>query len=213
MIKKFLSLSILLSFVAVAAGTAMEPGLIDAQATANDSGTVTLAVNEEITISNFITDNMVLGVAALEDTAEASWTVTTNSADGYSLVLTGTDPAMQNDGAGADIDDLPTTTPAAWDTTVSGAADGVYFGFSAFGDDVADGTFGAGSSCGAGTIPANLNYRGFDTGAGGSIVTTTGGPTVTAGVATTVCFAAEQKNEFAEDGDYTATVTATATAA
>lgn len=208
--KKILVNILCLMLVAPFGWQLIDPALLLAQSD-DDTVLVTLDVTSGIEISSPVDVNMApLGIANNESTGAAMWNVRTNDVDGYTLAVHSvTDPAMRDSVTSeefTDYSEATSGTPEVW--SVSNAYE---FGFSAYGDDVADGVWGAGSSCGAATtIPANLNYRGF-TGTTGIQVASDPAPTTTAGVNSTVCFAAEQETVFAPSGSYTATIVATAT--
>ncbi|MDQ3018324.1 MAG: hypothetical protein M3Q64_00415, partial [bacterium] len=147
----------------------------------------------------------------------AAWTVTTNSAGGYTLTLfAAAAPAMVRSGGGGNIADYTPAvaeTPETW--SVSTAAE---FGFSARGTNVNTTTYGtdASNDCLSATTPdipsTTLKWRDFDlTGSADTMASTTG-PTTTSGAASTMCVATEQNGIFAASGSYSATITATATA-
>ncbi len=189
----------------------LEPTSLSA-ATANDSVTVSMTVTEQIAISSPADVTMnALNITTNESTGTATWNVKTNASGGYTLAVHGTETdAMQGQGglAGTDFTDYTAAvaaTPEVW--SVSNAYE---FGFSGYGADILDATWGAGSSWGAGTIPADLKYRGFDAATNITIASDTD-ETSTAGTDSTVCFAAEQETVFAPAGSYQAVVVATAT--
>ena len=207
MIKKIISTTVVLSVVAMMGYASYEPSMVEAQA--SDSVQVSLTVSEEISITSPADVTMTgMSLTVDESTGAATWNVKTNSENGYGLTVNAsTDPAMQGSSSNfADYTEASPGTPETW--SVSNAYE---FGFSGFGDHVTDGTWGAGSSCGAGTVPSNLNYQGFD-GTSPISIATSASETTASGTDTTICFAAEQETVEAPNDTYTATVTATATA-
>jgi len=156
-------------------------------------------------------------------TGSTSWTVITDNVAGYKLEVaasaTSSIPCtyyLCNADAGENFTDYVEasgTTPEAWNTE-----DSQYeFGFSAYGDDAPDGTWGSGSDCGSGTtLPQDLYYRGFsdatDSGPDTIQIATRSSRTDSSGITTNFCLGAVQSNVVAPSGTYTATTTATATA-
>lgn len=186
------------------------PSIQYAQASvASSSVVVTLNVTAGISISApaNVTMSTALGVAQSSAVGTTTWTVITNDSNGYTLAVNATSsPAMQS-GANT-ITDYQTGTPNTWNATSTSA----YFGYSAFGTDVATSTWGTGAVCGTGpnTVSATLNYKGFTTSP--FTVASRSSTTTPSGVATTVCYAAQQgASYFVPSGTYTATIVATAT--
>lgn len=183
-----------------------------AQATDTDTITVTLEVDSGISISFAGNVTMLpnLGISGNSSVGSTTLLARTNDPAGYRLeVEAGASPAMVRTGGGGNIADYATTTPEQWFIE-----DGsVYFGFSVFGDDVVSANWGTDGSCEtAGTLgqSGERKYRGF-AGATKIQVANNGDITSTEGVETAICFAAQQKGLFAEEGTYVATITATAT--
>ncbi|MFA6797156.1 MAG: hypothetical protein WCR40_00370, partial [Candidatus Paceibacterota bacterium] len=107
------------------------------------------------------------------------------------------------------IADYNTGTPTLWSVSAGTAK----FGFSAFGPDTPDVTWGTGETCsgGVGHDPSSsLKYLGFTTSTSSLAIATRSSTTTFAGSATTVCFAVEQNSFYIPSGQYTATITATA---
>ena len=171
---------------------------------------VTLNVETGITISDGadVTMSPSLGITSDTSIGKTSWIVKTNNFSGYKLdVKASTAPALANaTDSFADYSETVLGTPETWSV---GSGD-YEFGFSAYGDDVADGTWGTGVGCGTHTTIStnNLNYLGFKT--TDKTIATRNSVTPNTGVQTNVCFAAEQKDVYAPSGEYTATITATA---
>ena len=178
----------------------------------DDEVIVTLNVETGITISDGadVTMSPSLGITSDTSIGKTTWTVKTNNVAGYNLnVKASTEPAMAHTTTTdtfADYSETVLGTPETWSV---GSGD-YEFGFSAYGDDVADGTWGAGVDCGTDTTIStnNLNYLGFKT--TDKTIATRNSVTPNTGVQTNVCFAAEQKDVYAPSGTYTATITATA---
>lgn len=178
----------------------------------DDEVIVTLNVETGITISDGddVTMLPTMGILSNSAIGETTWTVKTNNVAGYNLnVKASTEPAMAHTTTTdtfADYSETVLGTPETWSV---GSGD-YEFGFSAYGDDVADGTWGTGVDCGtSSTISTNnLNYLGFKT--TDKTIATRSSVTPNVGVETNICFAAEQKDVYAPSGTYTATITATA---
>jgi hypothetical protein len=175
-----------------------------------------VVVNQSVTTGISITSPADITLTALstsQNTAVGSavWTVTTNSALGYSLTLfASTAPAMSRSGGGGNIVDYTPSsseTPETW--SVSGAAE---FGYSARGADVPTGTWGTDADCIAGAdVPSTtLKWRDFDLTGSADQIATSSTITSTSGTASTMCVATEQAGIFANSGTYSATITATA---
>ncbi|HNU95648.1 MAG TPA: hypothetical protein PKK32_01655 [Candidatus Paceibacterota bacterium] len=178
----------------------------------DDEVIVTLNVETGITISkeDDVTMLPTLGIASDTSIGQTSWTVKTNNVAGYNLnVKASSSPAMVHSNtvnSFADYSETSSGVPETWSV-----ASGDYeFGFSAYGDDVEDTTWGVGVDCGtSSTISTNdLNYLGFKT--TDKTIATRSSVTPNVGVETNICFAAEQKDVYAPSGVYTATITATA---
>jgi hypothetical protein len=208
-IKKIVSLTLISLFSLQVFYVAIEPSVASA-VTANDSIIVTLTVDEGITITSpaDVTMSPNIGVSADGSIGSAVWTVKTNVAAGYTLaVKAGASPALVSGGNSfADYTEAVAGTPEVW--SVPGGAK--EFGYSAFGTDVSTSEYGTGASCGSAGAPTGTSkYEGFET--SDNTIATRASVTPTTGIATTVCFAAEQDTIYAAAGTYTATITATAT--
>jgi len=182
--------------------------------TESDQVKVTLVVDAGLTLTPGadVTMDPHLGISSNTAIGSSSWTVKSNSVDGYTLaVKASSSPALVHINRPAEhFDDYSEATPGVPDLW-SVDTNKVEFGYSVFGTDVNGTTWGTGATCGtAPTIPpTNRKYLGFET----TDVTVATRSTVTpnSGIATTICFAAEQKNVYAASGTYEATITATAT--
>ena len=167
--------------------------------TQNISAAISITAPTAITLTPLsITQQSAVGTGA--------WTVTTNDYNGYTLSLNASQANALSASSTAYFSDYGTSSPTTW--SVSSA---YKFGFSAFGSNTTG--FGSGASCNNGTdIPSNtLLYRGFYS-TNLIQVASSSAPTTQAGTATTMCVADAQNTVFAPSGNYSATITATATA-
>lgn len=213
-LKKIFVASLMSLFILQAFYFAVEPTLSDA-ATVDDSVVVTLNVTSGVSISDGANSTMLPSIGITSDRAvgSSSWTVATNSVTGYTLaVKASTTPALRNGSTDnfADYTESPSGTPDTW-SVASGAKE---FGYSAYGANVATGTWGTHTDCGntgTGVVATGSRYRGFST--SDVTIASLSGVTPVAGITTNICFAAQQNNVYAASGTYTATITATATAA
>lgn len=177
-----------------------------------DTITVTLVVNAGITITALV-DPVALapefGIVNANAYGRSGFTVVTNDPDGYTLgVAASTNPALEHNTSGLDefsdyTEETP-DTPEAW-SVASGAKE---FGFSIYGTDKISG-YGTGSCDSAGVVTGTMLYEGFSM--SNQQVATRAVSTPFAGIATNICFRVEQKDVFAREGTYTATITGTAT--
>jgi hypothetical protein len=200
------SLAIIFALLAMFSYPVFEP----TQALAvTDNVDVTLTVDSGISITDASNTSMSPNISISNDTSTGStaWTVITNDNAGYTLsVKATTTPAMHNGtDSFADYSEAVSGTPDAWSVD-SGNYE---FGYSAYGTDTPTGTWGSGGSCGSGDPGAtSMNYVGFST--SDKQVASRSTVTPYAGLATTVCFGAEQNTVFAPSGVYVATIVATA---
>ena len=195
---------------------AIEPTFVTA-ATASDSLLVTLNVTSGVSITHPTDVTMApnISMSANKSIGGTSWTVTTNSSTGYTLgVKASTNPAMVSGNGDnfANYTEAVASTPDLWSGVASGTKE---FGFSAYGADAPTATWGTSTAgCGvAGVADVTLKYRGFLAAMTDIQIASLGSPTATTGNTTNICFAAEQNGVYARSGAYTATITATATAA
>ena len=213
-VKKILTISLIsLFFVQIIYTVVVEPAVANAVGTsAVDPGgvDVTLTVLSGISISSpgDVALLPTMGVGANSAIGSATWTVTTNHYNGYTLgVHASAAPALVNTTSNS-FADYQTVSKIAWSLPASS----YQFGFSAFGDttDTPTATWGSGG-CGTSGIPnVGQKYTGF-TGVTDIIIATRATVTSTSGMNTTVCFAAGQNGVYAPSGAYKATITATAT--
>jgi len=209
--KKILIISVIgLFFVQALYMFAFEPTILSA-ADDSDDVIISLTVNSGIAISSpaDVTMSPTMGITSDTSIGSAIWNVKTNNVTGYHLaVRADTDPALQST-----TDSFTDYTPASSGIPETWSVDSstYQFGYSTYGDDVASATWGTGTSCGTySTIPTNnLKYLDFTT--SDNTIANSSSVTTTSGTDTTVCFATEQNGVFAPSGDYTATITATAT--
>lgn len=192
----------------------VEPALVDAQAT--DNVTVTLTVNEEISISDGANVTMApnLGLASDESVGSSSWTVITSATAGYTLsVKASTNPALQSaSDEFLDYTEAVAGTPDVWSVD----SGNIEFGFSAVGDDVeteyvdasTDGTPETSCPTVGNLGSTDHGYEGFTT--TDEAIASSNATTTASGTVTTICFAAAQNGVVAPSGTYTATITATA---
>jgi len=182
--------------------------------TAADQVKVTLVVDAGLTITDGLDVIMDPHLGISSDTAigSSSWTVKSNSVDGYTLaVKASSSPALVHINRPAEhFDDYSEATsgvPDLWSVD----ANKIEFGYSVFGTDVNGTTWGTGNTCGsAPTIPVvDRKYIGLET--TDRTIATRSTVTPNSGIVTNICFAAEQKGVYAPSGTYEATITATAT--
>lgn len=212
--RKIIATSIISLLLIQVVYLAAEPTVVGA-VDAPDTVLVTLNVTAGISISNGADSTMLpnIGVAGDRSVGSSSWNVITNSTGGYNLAVTASaSPALVRGGGGdnfADYTEATPGTPDLWSIT-SGTKE---FGFSAYGTDVIAGRYGNSIDCGntsTGVTHASAKYEGFSS---STPITISTKATVTpvAGIVTNVCFAAEQSAVYAQNGNYTATITGTAT--
>jgi len=211
---KIIVVSIIALFIFQAVYFVFEPTLSNA-ATVSDSVVVTLNVTSGVSISDGANATMLpnIGIVANRSVGSSSWTVATNSTTGYTLaVKASTTPALRN-GSTDNFADYTEGTPGTPDTWSVASGD-KEFGYSAYGTNVTSGTWGTHTDCGntgTGVVATGSKYRGFSM--SDVTIASNSGVTPVAGIVTNICFAAEQNNVYAASGTYTATITATATAA
>lgn len=209
LIKKTTTISIISILLLQMVYSTIEPQVVIA-ATDADDVVVTLIVGSGITISTPGNVTMSPAIGMTSDTSIGSvvWNVESNNANGYSLgVKASASPALVSAGGSfADYTEGTAGAPELWSIT-TGTKE---FGYSAFGSNINNTTWGSGSDCGTGGAPSTtLKYIGFET--TDKVVAQQSGATGSSGVDSTVCFAAEQSDVYAPSGTYTATITATAT--
>jgi hypothetical protein len=211
-VRRAVAAALIATLLSVTTFVLFEPALLRAQSD-TDNVVVTLTVTGGITISTGADITMApnISLTAATSTGSTSWTVVTNDPDGYTLDLraTGT-PAMQSAGGANTIDDYTESasgTPDLWDAGANTAE----FGFTAYGVDVADGTYGTQSACDSGDLDDGVSlYDGFQT--WDQTVASRNATTSQSGETTTLCVAVEQTGTYSIPSDvYTAEIIATAT--
>jgi len=217
--KKIISLILISGLLGMTVYSVLEAEIIKAQA--SDAVVVTQAVSAEITISAPADITMSPAIPGMTGnfgspaTGSVSWTVTTNNVQGYNLKLkAAAAPALALDATWNFSDYSPATTAApdfSWASPATGTAE---FGFTVEPATVADTDsffMDNGTACNAGTANAVdkcwWNFATTDK----QIVYRTSGETSSAGEVVVVKFRAESNAKYLKEGDYTATITATAT--
>ncbi len=215
--KKILAASIISILFVQMIYISIEPTVTMA-AVASDGVVVTLNVTSGLSISDATNITMTpnIGMSANKSIGSSAWTVSTNSATGYTLaVKNSTATAMMGTINGdnfANYTEAVAGTPDLWGGVASGTKE---FGFSAYGTDAPVGTWGSYSTCGnvgSGVVDPAAKYRGFLPAMTDIQIASSASPTTVGGTTTNICFAAEQNAVYAKSGAYTATITATATA-
>lgn len=204
------------SFLTLAMIALVSEPIVAVAATASDNVVVTLNVTSGVSISNATDITMTPNISMTQNKSIGStaWTVSTNSATGYTLAVkqnTATALTSTNGDNFANYTEGTPGTPDTW-SVGSGAKE---FGFSAYGTDVPTATWGTQTGCGdtgSGVVATGSKYRGFVSGMSDIQIASRATPTPVGGNVTNVCFAAEQNGTYARSGTYTSTVTATATA-
>lgn len=192
-----------------------EPAFVGAQ-TDTDDVTVTLTVDEEISITDGVNVTMApnIGVSTDESVGSSEWTVVTNANAGYTLsVKADQSPALQSaSDEFADYSEGVSGTPDVWSVD----SGNIEFGFSAVGDDAeteyvdasTDGTPETSCPTTGNLGTTDHGFEGFTT--SDEAIASSNATTTASGTATTICFAAAQNGTLAPSGTYTATITATA---
>lgn len=165
-----------------------------------------------ISVSSPANVTLLPAITDLTDSAVGSavWTVNTDNVAGYQLdIKASASPALvSSSDSFADYTEATPGTPDVW-SVGSGAAE---FGYSVYGDDVSDGTWGTADDCGStvtGLPAASAQfYDGFTT--SDVTIATRSSRTTSPGNDTTVCFAAGKNSVEVESGTYSATITVTA---
>lgn len=205
------------SFLTLAMIALVSEPIVAVAATASDNVVVTLNVTSGVSISDATNITMTPNISMTQNKSIGStaWTVSTNSATGYTLAVkqsTATAMTSTNGDNFANYTEAVAGTPDTWGGVASGTKE---FGFSAYGTDVPTATWGTHSDCGntgTGVVATGSKYRGFLAAMTDIQIASRATPTPVGGVISNVCFAAEQNATYARSGAFTATVTATATA-
>lgn len=180
----------------------------------DDSATVSATVTSEVTISSpsdVSFSSSIPGVSGNPGspaTASLAWTVTTNNSSGFDLALKASQTnALYKDGTYY-FTDYGSSPTLGWSAAGSGVAN---FGFSISTGTPADTATAFkdnGSSCGSGDNTGGC-WRGFDSTNSITVVHRTS-LTSSSGETETVNFKAESNGKYLASGNYTATITATA---
>jgi len=197
----------------------LEPLVIKA-ASASDFIVVTQAVSSEITISSPANVTMSAAIPGITGnpgsprTGSTTWTVKTNNTTGFALALkSSTNPSMQLDGTYNFSDYSPGTGGTPDYSWASPAASAAEFGYTVEPATTADTAAlfrDSGVACNTGALnTADKCWYNFTT----SDVTVVNRSTETSssGEAEVVKFQTESNAKYLKEGNYTATITATAT--
>ncbi|MBU2578787.1 hypothetical protein KKA09_01575 [Patescibacteria group bacterium] len=214
--KKILSLVLIANLIACSVFLVFEPELASA---VEDTVIVTQAVSAEISISSPADVTMssaipgVTGNLGSPRTGSATWTVITNNDTGFNMTIKSTStPSMILDGTYNFSDYSPATTTAPDYTWSSPAASVAEFGYTVEPATVADtATFfkDNGTACNIGTAnAANSCWQNASTTDVQIINRTTN--TAAGGEAEVVKFQTESNAKYLQEGNYTATIIATA---
>ncbi len=215
--KKIISSVLIMGLLMMSGYIYFEPEIIKANA---DSVVVTQAVSEEITISSPADVTMssaipgMTGNPGAPKNASTTWTVKTNNAQGFNMTINSTStPSMQLDATWNFSDYSPATANVpdyAWSPPAANVAE---FGYSVEPATAADTVAlfrDNGSACNTGTLnTADRCWLNASTTAVTVINRTTN--TAAAGEAEVVKFQTESNAKYLKEGNYTATITATAT--
>jgi len=210
--KKIASLLVTVLFIASLVFVAFEPAITRA---VGDTATVTAVVSEEVTIDS--PDDVLAFSASIPGvsgnpgapvTASLTWTVKTNNSTGFNLKV----KASQANALFKDVtyyfSDHTTTPSYGW--TAAGAGEAV-FGFSISSEtagDTVDAFQDTGAACGSGG-GTGACWSGFNSTTDIDVVNRSS-ETTSSGQAETINFKAESNAKLLENGNYTATITATA---
>lgn len=216
--KKIISLILISSLLGMTAYFVLEAEIIKAQS--SDTVIVTQAVSAEITISAPADITMssaipgITGNLGNPTTGSVSWTITTNNVQGYNLKLkAAAAPALSLDATWNFSDYSPATTVAPDFTWASPAASVAEFGFTVEPATIADTDpffKDDGVACNTGTANAVdkcwWNFATTD-----KQIVNRSTETTSSGEAVAVKVRAESNAKYLKEGNYTATITATAT--
>lgn len=215
--KKIISSVLILGILVMTGYMFFEPEMIKAVA---DSVVVTQAVSAEITISSPADVTMssaipgITGNLGAPRTGSATWTVKTNNDTGFNMTINSSvSPSMQLDGTYNFSDYSPSAANVPDYTWASPAASAAEFGYSVEPATVADTAAlfkDDGTACNVGALnTADRCWLNASTTAVTVINRTTN--TSSAGEAEVVKFQTESNAKYLKEGNYTATITATAT--
>ena len=223
MIKKTLSSFLILSVLLSVAYISFEPEISKAQASDTDTVTVTQTVTEEITISDAADMTLTPSISGItggsgSSTDHTTWTITTNNTSGYELTLNKNNTLrLSGGGANREFSDYASSTPVDYNWSSPGSGQ-TRFGFNVSAaasstDIVAKYRDNGAGTCGTGdNVSDGQCWNGIpDTGDEEAIANRTTW-TPTGGVTVSVKFRTEAgADNYLESGDYTTTITATAT--
>jgi len=206
-----LKISLSVFLVALVVFLNFEPLIAGAVA---DTAIVTLTVSEEITISSPSDTNFsasipgVTGNPGSPVTASLTWTVKTNNDTGFNLKLKASQAnALFKDGSYY-FSDYTLTPSFNWTNPGSGAAEIVFSLDAATAADEVAAFKDTGSACGSGSNDGHC-WSGFNATTDITVVNRST-ETTSSGEAEVINFKADSNAKLLEDGNYTATVTATA---
>jgi len=207
-LKQTLALTVAAAFIAFSGFSMIEPSTVAADSSTFDAN---LTVDEEIALTVNGTpismDN--LGLSSDLSDGKATLNVETSSKNGYTLTLAASSsPALTHDSTSDSFEDY---TPATADSAESWSTDSnsYQFGYGAYGNDVASDFTSSGNCTDSDPTSGNEKYEETNTTA--ETIASNATSTDTSGVDTTLCVAAAQNSANAPSGNYTATLTATAT--
>lgn len=218
-IKEIISLTLITSVASAFGYMNFEPEIVGA---ATDEITVTQTVTEELSVSSPANVSMSASILSMTGnpgaptTGSATWNVKTSNATGFDMkIKASTDPAMQLDGSNQFTDYSPAvggTPDFTWTSPASSAAE---FGFTVEPATAADADQkfldNAGASpCNTASGAATADRCWFDfNGTTDVDIINRSTSTDLSGEDEVVKFQAESNAKFLEEGDYTATITAT----
>jgi len=194
--------------------------LMTKAASASDFIVVTQAVSSEITITSPADVTMSAAIPGITGnpgsprTGSTTWTVKTNNTTGFTLALkSSTTPSMRLDATWTFSDYSPATAGTPDYNWTSPAASAAEFGYSVEPATAADATAkfkDNGSACNTGTnVTANKCW--YNMSITDEAVVNRSTETSSTGEAEVVRFQTESNAKYLKEGNYTATITATAT--
>ncbi len=211
-----------ISFILMAIFFSYFEPMISSAASVNDSITVTQVVSSEIAISSPANVSMsspipgITGNPGVPRTGSATWTVTTNNATGFILAMkAGAAPAMTLDATYHFDDYSPTTTGVPDYNWTSPAAAEAEFGYSVKAATAADAAQifkdNGSSACNIAGSTQTSGKCWYNFTASDVTVVSRSTATLAAGEAEVVNFQTESNAKYLKEGNYVATITATAT--
>ena len=212
-IKRVISFSLITSMALTFGYMSFEPEMVEA---VTGNVTVTQPVSQEISIDTPGNVSMSPSIPGMTGnlgspaTGSVTWNVKTSNSAGFNMGI----EASQTNALSLDstyyFADYSATSPELWSSPGSGVAE---FGFAVDSETPADtvAVFNDdGSTCGSGTTGSGICWDGFD-GATSILVISRSTNTDSTGEDEMIKFQAESNAKFLESGNYTATVTVTAT--